>query len=113
MSHELVQLKRAPDQLSEFIGAQPLLKLLTLVPEQRVVWTPQVKTVINLSKTIHAVTGHRKWILGSTGLTMERLLMLLEEMKRGLINKKSLSLQSARPGGYGQAGSRRPGPSAT
>ena len=49
MSHELVQLKRAPDQLSEFIGAQPLLKLLTLVPE-RVVWIPQVMTAIWMIK---------------------------------------------------------------
>ena len=68
---------------------------LTIQPEQKLLKIPQTLTNIwvdHLVLLTQTIAGHHQWNTGTAGLTKDRLLLLLEEMKKGLSSPRLLRL---------------------
>ena len=77
------------------IQPQQLPFSLTIQPEQRLLKIPQTLTdvwVDHLFLLIQTIAGHHQLNTGKAGLTKDRLLLLLEEMKKGLSRPRLLRL---------------------
>ena len=68
---------------------------LTIQPEPKLLKLSQTLTdvwVDDLVLFTQTIAGHHQWNTGTTGLTKDRLLLLLEEMKKGLTSPRLLML---------------------